>query len=118
MECHPFYLFSVTRALEKAMEIAKIQVNNEGIIIQNPLNRRRRLLSLPVLTQQPKPAPRRHRAKSVVPEKLWCVCSGPDNHELMIKCDSKSCHVRWFHVACLGLSNENITAKWFCPFCK
>ncbi|CAG8442770.1 6543_t:CDS:10 [Ambispora leptoticha] len=49
-------------------------------------------------------------------EKVYCICRKPDDHRVMIQCDSCK---EWFHIACVNLSKAEaeVIEKYFCPTC-
>ena len=48
---------------------------------------------------------------------VYCVCRMPADDD-MIACHNINCEFEWFHIECVGLTNENIPTKWFCDACK
>lgn len=53
----------------------------------------------------------------------FCVgnCTVPDNNGKMIACDNTDCLTEWFHVQCMGFTDENCPGQsddWLCPTCK
>lgn len=46
----------------------------------------------------------------------WCLCQKPSSGD-MICCDNESCHIQWFHFACIGLT-ESPAGVWYCPNCR
>ena len=47
----------------------------------------------------------------------WCYCR-EDKGGDMIACDNKSCHTKWFHLDCVGISISMVpNGKWLCPTC-
>ena len=48
----------------------------------------------------------------------WCYCQkGKSGH--MIQSDNATCQFKWFHLACLKLTNSYQPPKtWFCPDCR
>ena len=48
----------------------------------------------------------------------WCYCKEEKGGE-MVGCDNKSCHIKWFHLQCVGMTVSTIPhGKWFCPTCN
>ena len=48
----------------------------------------------------------------------YCLC-GEGEHGLMISCDGENCRIFWFHVNCVGLSEESVPdGSWYCQLCK
>ena len=36
----------------------------------------------------------------------------------MIACDGKSCHITWYHLDCVGMTQSSVPrGKWLCPTC-
>ena len=36
----------------------------------------------------------------------------------MIACDGKSCHISWYHLDCVGMTQSSVPrGKWLCPTC-
>ncbi|KAL1742177.1 hypothetical protein HDZ31DRAFT_75684 [Schizophyllum fasciatum] len=51
------------------------------------------------------------------PNTLYCVCRGPSAGR-MIACDNDSCPTEWFHMNCVGLTEEPAEdEKWYCDDC-
>ncbi|KAI6783869.1 Inhibitor of growth protein-like protein [Emericellopsis cladophorae] len=53
-------------------------------------------------------------------EPRYCLCNRVSFGE-MIQCDNDSCRYEWFHLECVGLTEEDIpkrTTKWYCPDCR
>ena len=47
----------------------------------------------------------------------WCFCREDKGGE-MIACDGKSCHITWYHLECLGMTQSSVPhGKWLCPTC-
>lgn len=51
--------------------------------------------------------------------KPYCVCGGIDDGRTMIGCDKaiEGCP-EWFHVDCVGFTDDNIPDKWECDYCN
>ena len=49
-------------------------------------------------------------------EGTWCYCQENRGGE-MIGCDSKSCTIKWFHMACLQMLKKPKVKHWLCPTC-
>lgn len=49
----------------------------------------------------------------------YCICKSTEAHGPMIACDNDKCSDigNWFHISCLGLS-ENLPEVWYCPLCR
>lgn len=96
-----FYI--VTRALEKALKIAKIKLNEHGLVVETPLN------------MHPKSG---RKPGKGIDQRMWCWCSEPDDNEMMVECSSKKCHVKWYHAACVNMKCvDDVPHRWFCLFC-
>ncbi|XP_031551606.1 inhibitor of growth protein 3-like [Actinia tenebrosa] len=48
---------------------------------------------------------------------VYCVCSQGE-YGLMVGCDGPKCVAQWFHLQCVGLTEEPKTEQWFCPLCS
>lgn len=47
----------------------------------------------------------------------WCYCREEKGGD-MIACDNKSCHTKWYHLNCVGMSVTTVpSGKWLCPTC-
>ncbi|XP_078378320.1 uncharacterized protein LOC144661430 [Oculina patagonica] len=56
--------------------------------------------------------------KKAVQADAYCLC-GEGEHGLMISCDGENCPIFWFHVNCVGLSEESVPGgSWYCHQCK
>ncbi|KAL1706330.1 hypothetical protein EV121DRAFT_269292 [Schizophyllum commune] len=51
------------------------------------------------------------------PKQLYCICRGPSSGT-MIACDGPNCPTEWFHLTCVGLTEEPAEDdKWYCDDC-
>lgn len=49
---------------------------------------------------------------------LMCVCHGKETSSAMIKCESKLCKGRWFHLKCVGIKQNRVPkGSWTCKQC-
>ena len=45
----------------------------------------------------------------------WCYCKEQKGGKA-VGCDNKSCHIKWFHLQCVGMTSSTVPhGKWFCP---
>lgn len=47
---------------------------------------------------------------------VWCECGQVDDGRLMVRCDNDDCHIKWYHLECLGMDDIPSTV-WFCSNC-
>lgn len=49
---------------------------------------------------------------------LYCLCQQEDDKSTpMIACDSGNCHIEWYHLPCVGLT-QIPERQWICPRCS
>ena len=48
-------------------------------------------------------------------EAVYCKCQQP-SQGIMIGCDNDNCKYEWFHMVCVGLTEE--PEHWTCDDCK
>ncbi|CUS11139.1 unnamed protein product [Tuber aestivum] len=52
--------------------------------------------------------------------KTYCLCDEV-SHGFMVLCDNEQCSKKWFHIDCVGLTEQvakDSSSKWFCPECE
>ena len=50
-------------------------------------------------------------------EPVYCTCRMVSFGK-MIGCDSDDCTVEWFHLGCVGLTEDTQPEKWYCDDCR
>lgn len=111
----------MTRSATKVLKILSPGKKFEDLIKEHQREiithrfRRRRPSNPPPTTVLPQP--RKRRVRTLGAEILWCYCEQPDDGNIMVRCDVRTCHIKWFHVACLQ-ENVDLTGPWSCRFCR
>lgn len=106
----------VTRSISKALEFFGICITRQSSKQPAKVTRRRHT----VHTVGVPPRRRTERLRSlplIHSEAVWCICRKPDDGLTMIYCDEKRRQVKWFHLACLSITDIP-AGKWFCPNCQ
>ncbi|PWW73555.1 hypothetical protein C7212DRAFT_284731 [Tuber magnatum] len=52
--------------------------------------------------------------------KTYCLCDEV-SHGFMVQCDNEQCTKKWFHIDCVGITEQEAkdsSLKWFCPDCE
>lgn len=51
-------------------------------------------------------------------QEVWCICKGFDDGRMMICCANEDCSIKLYHMQCIGMSQINKNAYWFCETCS
>lgn len=117
-----FFFLSVTRALARALNLGGMwNIFNKIKPIQGPeriITRRQTVHVMQVEKEaQAEMGPQKQEMKSQHASKIWCHCRR-SSFDDMVQCDNPGCKIRWYHMACVQMTMNNVPDLWYCAACR